>query len=142
MGRRRGTYRCRTRRPTGDTGSAVVDFALVGGLLTLMFVAVIQLAVVLHVRNTLVDCASEGARYGGLADRSPAEGAARTRELIGLSLSSRYAADVTAASTMVDGVPVVQVRVSAPLPVIGLLGPGSGISVAGHGVDEKLLDQG
>ncbi len=142
MGRQRSTHGCRTRRPTGDTGSAVVDFALVGGLVTLMFVGVIQLAVVLHVRNTLVDCASEGARYGGLADRSPAQGAARTRELIALSLSSRYAEDVTAGSTLVDGVPVVEVRVSAPLPVIGLLGPGSGISVAGHGVDEKRVDEG
>ena len=64
--------RCR-----GDSGSAVVDFVLVGALLTLVFVGVVQLAVVLHVRNTLVDCASEGARFGALADRTPDDGAAR-----------------------------------------------------------------
>jgi len=33
-------------------------------------------------------------------------------------------------------VPVVEVRVSAPLPVVGLLGPTTGITVTGHGVDE------
>lgn len=109
---------------------------MVGALLTLMFVGVIQLALVLHVRNTLVDCASEGARYGGFADRAPADGAARTRELIGMSLSSRYADDVTATTTVLDGVPVVEVQVRAPLPVVGLLGPRSGISVVGHGVDD------
>lgn len=114
----------------------MVDFVLVGALLTLVFVGVVQLAVVLHVRNTLVDCASEGARFGALADRTPADGAARTRELIGLSLSPRYADDVTATTTTVDGVAVVQVRVRSPLPVIGLLGPDRGLDLTGHGVQE------
>jgi Flp pilus assembly protein TadG len=123
--------RCR-----GDSGSAVVDFVLVGALLTLVFVGVVQLAVVLHVRNTLVDCASEGARFGALADRTPDDGAARTRELIGMSLSPRYADDVTATTTDVDGVAVVQVRVRSPLPVIGLLGPSRGLDLTGHGVQE------
>lgn len=123
-------------RESDDSGSAVVDFVMVGALLTLLFVGVVQLAVVLHVRNTLVDCASEGARYGAFADRMPADGAARARELIGLSLSDRYADDVTATTTVLDGVPVVEVTVRAPLPVIGLLGPASAITVTGHGVDE------
>ncbi len=124
------------RRRGDDEGSAVVDFVLVGALLTFVFVGVVQLAVVLHVRNTLVDCASEGARFGALADRTPDDGAARTRELIGLSLSPRYADDVTAATTTVDGVAVVQVRVRSPLPVIGLLGPSRGLDLTGHGVQE------
>ena len=51
---------------TGDTGSAIVDFALVGALVTVLFVGVLQLTIVLHVRNTLVDTAAEGARYGAL----------------------------------------------------------------------------
>lgn len=123
-------------RRRDDRGSAVVDFVLVAALLTIVFVAVVQLAVVLHVRNTLVDCASEGARFGALADRTPADGAARTRELIGMSLSPRYAADVTATTTTIDGLAVVQVRVRSPLPVIGLLGPGRGLDLTGHGVQE------
>ena len=109
---------------------------MVGALLTFLFVAVVQLALVLHVRNTLVDCASEGARYGAFADRTPADGVARTRQLIGMSLSDRYADDVTATTAVVQGVPVVEVRVRAPLPVVGLLGPTRGITFTGHGVDE------
>ncbi|GAB2675764.1 TadE/TadG family type IV pilus assembly protein [Thalassiella azotivora] len=117
----------------GDRGSAAVDFVLVGTLLTLMFVALVQLTLVLHVRNTLVDCAAEGARYGAFADRGPQDAAQRTRELIGASLSSRYAADVTATTVDLGGVDVVRVTVRAPLPVIGLLGPAGAIEVDGHG---------
>ena len=44
--------------------------------MTVLFVAVLQLTIVLHVRNTLVDSASEGARYGALVGHDPADGAA------------------------------------------------------------------
>lgn len=114
----------------------MVDFALVSALLTLLFLGVLQLATVVHVRNTLIDCAAEGARYGGLADRDPQEGARRTRELIAMSLSNRYADDVTAGHTTVQGMTTVEVTVRAPLPVIGLFGPRAGIVVTGHGVEE------
>jgi len=110
----------------------------VGALLTLLFLGVVQLTVVLHVRNTLTDCASEGARYGAFADRTPADGAQRTRDLIGLSLSPRYAEGVTAGvTTSADGVQVLEVRVQAPLPVIGLLGVGRAVEVSGHGALER-----
>jgi Flp pilus assembly protein TadG len=120
-----------------DSGAAIVDFVLVGALLTLVFVGIIQLGTVLHVRNTLIDCAAEGARYGAFADRTPADGAARTRDLIRASLSPRFADDVRAGHADVNGVRTVEVRVTAPLPVIGLLGPSGLLTVSGHGVEES-----
>ena len=57
--------------PRTTTGSAVVDFTLVGVLLTFLFLALLQLGLALHVRNTLVASAAEGARYGANADRNP-----------------------------------------------------------------------
>lgn len=120
-----------------DSGAAAVDFVLVGALLTLVFVGIVQLGTVLHVRNTLVDCAAEGARYGAFADRTPRDGAQRTRELIEMSLSDRYARDVRAGHADVAGVRTVEVRVTAPLPVIGLLGPSGLLTVTGHGVEES-----
>jgi len=127
------------RRPgtAGDRGAAVVDFVLVGTLATLLFVGVVQLAVVLHVRNTLIDCASEGARYGGLGDREPADGARRAAALITQDLSAGYARDVTAGVETVDGLPTVVVRVRAPLPVLGLLGVGRVVTVTGHALRER-----
>jgi Flp pilus assembly protein TadG len=111
-----------------------VEFALVAGLLTLLATGVLQLAVVLHVRATLVDCASEGARLGALADRSPADGAARTRELVTAALSPAYARDVRADVVRVGGRDVVEVVVRAPLPVAGLLGVGGGVEARGRGL--------
>jgi len=119
-----------------DAGAAVVDFVLVGALLTLVFLGVVQLGVVLHVRNTLVDCASEGARYGAFADRTPEDGAGRTRELIAMSLSPGYAGDVRAGHADVAGLRTVEVTVSAPLPLIGLFGPPATLTVSGHGAAE------
>jgi hypothetical protein len=104
---------------------------------TLVFVALVQLAVVLHVRNTLVDCASEGARYGALADRTPADGAARARMLIGQDVSLAYARDVVAGRDSVDGLDTVVVRVRAPLPVLGLVGAGQVLTVTGHALSER-----
>jgi hypothetical protein len=120
-----------------DRGSAVVDFVLVGTLVTLIFVGLVQLAVVLHVRNTLIDCAGEGARYGALADRTPGDGAARARALIVQDLSGRYAAEVEAGHEAVEGLDTVVVRVRAPLPLIGLLGAGRVLTVSGHAASER-----
>jgi hypothetical protein len=114
-----------------------VDFVLVGTLATLVFVGIVQLAVVLHVRNTIIDCAGEGARYGALADRTPADGAARAAALITQDLSARYAQDVVSGVETVDGLPTVVVRVRAPLPVLGLLGVGRVVTVSGHALRER-----
>jgi hypothetical protein len=123
------------RRPR-DAGAAVVDFVLVGTLVTFVFLGVVQLATVLHVRNTMIDCASEGARFGALAGSELDAGARRTRELIAADLSATYAEDVVARRATVDGLETVEVRVRAPLPVIGLLGVGRVVTVTGHAVSE------
>lgn len=124
------------RREDASRGSAVVDFVLVGALTTLLFASVLQLVLVLHVRATLVDCAAEGARFGALADSTPEAGAARTRELIASTLAPGFADDVRAEAAVLDGLPVVRVRVSAPLPLVGLVGPSDFITVEGHALRE------
>lgn len=111
---------------------------MVAALLTVLFLGVLQLTLVLHVRNTVVDAASEGARYGALTGREPADAVARTRLLIDTTLSPAYAADVSAATTLLDGVQTLVVTVRSPLPVIGLSGPRS-LEVDGHAVDEEGL---
>ncbi|WP_024288979.1 TadE family protein [Cellulomonas sp. KRMCY2] len=120
-----------------DRGSAVVDFVLIGALTTVLFAGVLQLTLTLHVRSTLIDCAAEGARYGALADRTVEQGAQRTRDLIAMTLAPRFAQQVTAESTVVDGLDVVRVEVTAPLPVVGLLGPAGTLAVDGHALAEE-----
>jgi hypothetical protein len=122
----------RELRVRRERGSAVADFAMVSALVSLLFVAVIQLGFALHVRNTLVSCASEGARLGAREGSAPGDGAARTRALISASLSPAFARHVSASVVDAGGVRVVSVRVVAPLPVLGPLGPDRALDVVGR----------
>jgi hypothetical protein len=110
---------------------------MVGGLVVLLGMGVLQLALVLYVRNALISDASEGARLGARAGASLDEGAARTRELITRDLNGSYAQGVTAArQTTSAGVQVVEVIVSAPIPVIGLVGPTGVMTMSGRAFQE------
>jgi Flp pilus assembly protein TadG len=124
---------------TGDreSGSAVAEFAMVAGLLSLLFLAVFQLGLALHIRNTLISCASEGARHGARANALPQDGTVRTRELITAILPPRYADDVTETTTKVTGIQVVAVRIQAPLPVLGPLGPDGVLTVRARAFSEN-----
>lgn len=113
-------------------GSAVVDFVLIGGLLTMFFLAIIQLALILHVRNTLIDAASSGARYGTLADRNSEDARDRTAGLITTALNAEFSRDVSVGETVYQGLRTLEVTVRAPLPVIGLIGPAAVLEVKGH----------
>ena len=125
------------RRPRGDRGAAPVDFVLVGGLLlTPLFLGVVQLGFDLHVRNTLVACAGEGARYAANADRQLADGVARTKSCIGSALRPSYGRDVTAAVVVEGGRSMVEITVRAPLPVIAYVGIGDALVVHGHALRE------
>ena len=107
-------------------------------LLTVLVLAVVQLALALHVRNTVLDAAAEGARFAALAGSSPAAGVERTRDLIGAAISPSYASDVHATSTSVGGVPAIAVTVRTALPVLGLLGPPRGLEVTGNAAVETI----
>jgi Flp pilus assembly protein TadG len=119
-------------RHDAERGSAVVDFVLVGALLTMFFLAIIQLALALHVRNTLIDAAASGARYGTLADRNALDARDRTQSLIESALNADFAQDVTTAEVTFQGLRTLEVTVRSPLPVIGLIGPREVLEVKGH----------
>lgn len=110
---------------------------MVSALLLFVVLAVLQLAVALYVRNTLISAAAEGARFGARADASPADGAARAASLISASLNPSFAERVSARTTRTqDGVDVVVVTVAAPLPVFGPIGPAEGFKVSGRAFSE------
>jgi Flp pilus assembly protein TadG len=127
------------RRPTRrETGSAVVDFVLVLLVLVPLVLGILQVALVLHVRNTLTSAASEGARYAATVDRPLEAGAARTRSQVAAAVAGRFARDVTASAVTLDGVPAVRVEVAAEVPSLGLWGPPVHLVVDGHAVAEVL----
>lgn len=115
-----------------EQGSAVVDFVLVGGLLAMFFLAILQLTLVLHVRNTLIDAAASGARYGTLADRNANDAEERTRGLISMALNPGFAEQVSTREVQFQGMRTLEVTVRSPMPVIGLIGPRDMLEVKGH----------
>jgi Flp pilus assembly protein TadG len=125
--------RLRTR---DEKAAAVVDFVLVLVVLVPLFLGILQVALVLHVRNTLTAAASEGARYAATADRPLEAGAARTRQQISGALAARFARDVTVAPAAVLGAPGVEVRVAAEVPPLGLWGPPIRLVATGHAIEE------
>lgn len=119
-----------------ERGSAVVDFVLVLLLLLPMVTGILQLALVLHVRNTLASAASEGARYAAVAGSSPALGEAKIREQVGTAISGDFARDVVVRPAAVGGAPGYEAVIVADVPVLGLGGPAVRIRVTGHAVAE------
>ncbi|MCK5928387.1 TadE/TadG family type IV pilus assembly protein [uncultured Nocardioides sp.] len=129
-------HRGRARRPRAARGAAVVDFVLVVVVLVPLVLGVLQVSLVLLVRNTLTAAASDGARYAATVGRGPSDGVARTRDQIAGALTARFAEDVTARVVSVDGTPTVVVTVRASVPALGLGGPGVDLEVDGHAVQE------
>ena len=116
----------------------MMEFVFVSVLLTALTLGVLQLGLALHVRNSLQDAASEGARWASLIGSSPQEGRHRTQELITTSVGARYAQDVTVTSVNWNGAPALEIAVRAPIPMIGLWGPDASMEVKGHAAQEVL----
>ncbi|MCU1432472.1 MAG: pilus assembly protein TadE [Actinotalea sp.] len=130
------------RPPAGrdERGAAVVEFTLVSVLLVALFLMIMQVGLVLHARNVMVSAAQEGARFAANADRTPADGVARTQQALRDSLGADLVArtDVTPlpAGTTPNGAPVVGIRVHGPLPFLfAAVGPLE-ITVDGHAIEE------
>ena len=121
-----------------ERGSAAAEFTMVGALLTVLTLSVLQLGLALHIRNTVQDAAAEGARYGALADHTPADGVRRTRELIDLAIGDDYAQNVTVGGGSWMGHPAVTITVRTRLPLVGLAGIEEALEVSGHAAVETL----
>ena len=125
--------------PDGERGAAVVEFTLVSVVLIGLFLAILQLGLVLHVRNTLVACAAEGARHAANADRDLSDGEARAAALVAETLSPRFGGRVGSRYVANGGVQLVEIEITTTLPVFGLLGVDRGLTVTGHAVEEGSL---
>lgn len=126
-------------RESRDRGSAIAEFVLISALGLFLALAVFQLAFALHIRITLIDCAGEGARIAALIGSDPAAGEARTRALISGALHPGYADKVQARTVTRQGLDLVEVTVSAPLPLLGYFGPSGLLEVTGHALVEEQL---
>ncbi|WGP05206.1 TadE/TadG family type IV pilus assembly protein [Bacillus subtilis] len=121
-----------------DAGSAVAEFALIASLLALILAGALQIGLVIHVRNTVIDSAIAGARQASLADQTPRDGQKLTRDLIRVSVGERYAQKVTVSTSKHGAVEIVEVQVTTPLPVLGLWGPAEVWELRGRSIVEDI----
>ncbi|MGY2074853.1 TadE/TadG family type IV pilus assembly protein [Blastococcus sp. SYSU DS0828] len=124
----------------GERGSAVVDFVLVSLLIVALLLAVLQVAVYVHVRNVVTASAQEGARYAAAADVDSAYGAARTVEVVARATSERTARGLACTSgeeADPSGATLVVVRCSGSVPsLLAALGNLLPLEVTGRAMKE------
>lgn len=120
-----------------DEGSAVAEFALITPLLLLVALAVLQVALALHVRTSLTSAAAEAARGAALAGSDLRLGEARARDFLATSLAGGAVHSVSGNLRTVQGTPMVEMHVTADLPLIGLFGPVP-MTVTGRAVVEQV----
>lgn len=116
----------------GERGSAVAETSMVLALLVLLFLALVQGAVAVQARNTMIDAASAGARYGALADRTAADGVARTEDILASGVISPQGTQVSVENLDDGGTPVLRITVTGTMPVFGLWASPIHWEVHGH----------
>ena len=107
---------------------------MIAALVVFIALALVQLVLALHVRNTLLSSAYEGARHGAQADREPGDGAERAVALATASIPG-VRAEATADVQDTGAGEAVRVTLTAPLPVVGLWGPGD-LTVSARALEE------
>jgi len=125
----------------GERGSAVVDFVLVSVLILGLLLAVLQVAVYVHVRNVVTASAQEGARYAANADVPSDAGGRRTVEIVGRATSEQTARGLSCTSgeevEAGSGLTLVAVRCTGSVPsLVPALGNLLPLSVTGRSVKE------
>jgi Flp pilus assembly protein TadG len=127
-------------RDDDERGSAVVDFVLVSVLIVVLLLAVLQVAVYVHVRNVVTASAQEGARFAANADVDSSLGAARTVEVVGEATSQQTAEGLTCTSTEEaenSGLTLVVVRCTGSVPsLLADLGNLLPLEVTGRAIKE------
>lgn len=119
-----------------ESGSAVVEFVMVGTIVTFLLLAIFQFAYALYVRNTLIDVAAAGARVGALADMTLARGEEHARVLLNNTLGNKIFTSASSEKIAVGGVLFVKLKITARLPIVGPWGPEGMLVAIGQAVAE------
>ncbi|MGI8628400.1 MAG: TadE/TadG family type IV pilus assembly protein [Geodermatophilaceae bacterium] len=127
-------------RVRGEDGAAVVEFVLISALVMGLLLAVLQVAVYVHVRNVVAASAQEGARYAANADVDSGAGAGRTLEIVRSSLGGSTADGLQCGSAEEldsSGLVLVVVQCTGAVPALfGALGDLLPVNATGRAIKE------
>src|SRR5699024_3356636 len=102
-----------------ESGSIVAESAMIIALITLLCGTILQLGVVIHTRNTMIDAASAGARHAAVADRTLADGQQRTTTLLTTAVPNAESAEVSI-NRAADG-ELISVTITHRVPLLGFI---------------------
>ncbi len=132
-----GRLRERTR---GEAGTAVVEFVMISALVMGLLLAVLQVAVYVHVRNVVAASAQEGARYAANADVDSGAGAGRSLDIVRGALGGSTAEGLTCQSAEqldATGLVLVVVECTGAVPALfGALGDLLPVNATGQAIKE------
>lgn len=120
----------------------MVDFVLILVVLVPIFLGILQLALVLHVRNTGAAAAAEGARAAAAQGARPEDGVARARDQLAGVVADRFVRGTRMQAVQVEGMPAYRLVIDMTVPALGLGGPSVSFSVSGNAVLEPALTAG
>lgn len=133
------------QRCSGESGSEPASFALIMPLVLTLILGLVQLALALWVYTTLIDAAGAGAHAAALSGAPVSAADDTVRSVLASTLGTDYVHTVSAERVTVatlhgsyssSQLEVMEVRVKAPMPVIGLFGAGD-MTAVGHAVIEE-----
>ena len=106
--------------------------------LIFLVLAVLQVAMILHMRNVAVAAVVDGARYAANADRDCADGVAKAQELVEEAIARAEVLDAHCDPDEVGGTQVVAVSATVRLPLLllDLMPADVTIEVRGRAVKE------
>lgn len=119
-----------------ERGSAVAEFVLVLLVLIPLVAGLVQVALLLHLRNVIGASATEAARAYANAGVTVDAGGNRARELVARATSTRLADGLSYAARVLpgaSGAPLVEVTVDGRLPLaVSWLPGGPHVHARGH----------
>lgn len=120
-----------------ERGAAVPEFVLVLGILIPLVLGIIQVGLVMHVRNTMTAAASDGAHAGAPLGAGVDEAEQRAQHVMSSTLSDRFTSSIRATQSRHGGVAVVEVRIESEVPALGLFGPAIHLEARGRAVVQE-----
>ena len=124
------------QRTRGESGAAIVDFVLVLLILIPLFLGILQLALVLHVRNTVSSAVAEGARYAATWEATPEDGVAKARDQYAGVVSDDMIGTPSVELVDIEGAPAYRMTVDVAVPALGIGGPAIAFQVSGNAMIE------
>lgn len=116
-----------------ESGAIVAESAMIIALITLLCGTILQLGVIIHTRNTMIDVASAGARHAALADRTLADGQQRAAALLNQSIPNATSANVAINLSPDDE--RITVTINHGLPLLGFMTGPIPLSATAHAYD-------